>query len=32
LRKAEKYFEMVGVPNEDRMKIVVMYVNGKAEF
>jgi hypothetical protein len=32
LRKAEKYFEMVGVPNEDKVKIAVMYVNGKAEY
>jgi hypothetical protein len=32
LRKAEKYFEMIGVPNEDRVKIAVMYINGKAEY
>jgi len=32
IRKAEKYFEMVGVPNEDRVKIAVMYIKGKAEF
>jgi hypothetical protein len=32
LRKAEKYFEMIGVPNEDRVKIAVMFVNGKAEY
>jgi hypothetical protein len=32
LRKAEKYFELIGVPNEERVKIVVMYINGKAEF
>lgn len=23
---------MVGVPSEDKVKIVVMYINGKAEF
>lgn len=32
IRKCEKYFEMVGVPTEDRVKIAVMYINGKAEF
>jgi hypothetical protein len=32
LRKAEKYFEMIGLPNEDRVKIAVMYVNDKAEY
>lgn len=32
IRKAEKYFEMVGVPKEDWVKIAVMYINGKAEF
>lgn len=31
IRKAEKYFEMVGVPPEDKVKIAVMYINGKAE-
>lgn len=30
--KAEKYFELVRVPNEDRVQIVVMYIKGKAEF
>lgn len=32
IRKAEKYFEMVGIPDEDRVKIAVLYVNGKAEY
>lgn len=32
IRKAEKYFEMVGVPPEDRVKVAVLYVNGKAEY
>jgi hypothetical protein len=32
LRKVEKYFEMIGMPNEDRVKIVVMYINGKVEY
>lgn len=31
-RKAEKYFEMVGVPIEDRVKIAVLYIDGKAEY
>ena len=32
IRKAEKYYELVGVPNEDRVKIVVLYISGKAEY
>ena len=32
IRKAEKYFELVGVPTEDRVKIAVLYITGKAEF
>jgi len=32
IRKAEKYFELVRVPNEGRVQIVVMYIKGKAEF
>jgi hypothetical protein len=32
IRKAEKYFELVGVPNEDRVQTAIMYTSGKAEF
>ena len=32
IRKAEKYYELVGVPNEDTVKIVVLYISGKAEY
>jgi len=32
IRKAEKYFELVRVPNEDRVQIAVLYIKGKAEF
>jgi len=32
IRKAEEYFELVGVPNEDRVKIAVLYISGKAEY
>jgi hypothetical protein len=32
IRKAEKYFELIGVPNEDRVQIAIMYISGKAEF
>jgi hypothetical protein len=32
IRKTEKYFELVGVPNEDRVQIAVRYISGKAEF
>lgn len=32
IRKAEKYFEMVGVPSKDWVKLAVMCVDGKAEF
>jgi hypothetical protein len=32
IRKAEKYFELVGVPTEDRVQITVMYIFGKAEY
>jgi len=32
IRKAEKFFKMVSVPNEDRVKIAVMYMNGRAKY
>ena len=32
LGKQKKYFELVGVPNEDRVKITILYVTGKAEY
>lgn len=32
IRKAEKFFEMVSVPNEDKVKIVVMYMKGRARY
>lgn len=32
IRKGEKYFEMVGVPVEEWVKTVVLYVEGKAKF
>jgi hypothetical protein len=32
IRKAEKYFELVGVANEDRVQLVVLYIKGKAEY
>jgi hypothetical protein len=32
IRKAEKYFELVGVPTEDRVQIAIMYISGKAEY
>jgi hypothetical protein len=32
IRKAEKYFELVGVPTEDRVQLAVLYIKGKAEF
>ena len=32
IRKAKKYFELVRVPNEDRVQIAVLYIKGKAEF
>lgn len=32
IRKAEKYFELIGVPTKDRVKIAVLYVKGRAEF
>ncbi|CAN6347636.1 unnamed protein product [Urochloa humidicola] len=32
IRKSEKYFELVGVPTEDRVKLVVLYFKGKAEY
>jgi hypothetical protein len=32
IRKAEKYFELVGVTNENRVRIAVMYINGKGEY
>jgi hypothetical protein len=31
IRRAEKYFEMVGVPNEERAKVYVLYISGRAE-
>jgi hypothetical protein len=30
--KAEKYFELVGVANEDRVQLAVLYIKGKAEY
>jgi hypothetical protein len=32
IRLAEKYFELVGVANEDRVQFTVLYIKGKAEF
>lgn len=32
IRKAERYFEMVGVPAEEWVKTAVLYVEGKAEY
>lgn len=32
IRKAEKFFEMVSVPNEDKVKIAVMYMKGRARY
>lgn len=32
IRKSEKYFELVGIPNEHRVQIAVMYMVGRAEF
>jgi hypothetical protein len=32
IRKAEKYFELVGVPTEDRVQLAVLYIKGKTEF
>ena len=32
IRKAEKFFELLVVPTEDKVKIVVMYMNGKVEY
>ena len=32
IRKAEKYFELVRVPNEDKVPIAVLYIKGKVEF
>jgi len=32
IRKAEKYFELVRILNEDRVQIAVLYIQGKAEF
>jgi hypothetical protein len=32
IRKAEKFFKMVSVPNEDRVKIAMMYMNGRAKY
>lgn len=29
IRKAEKYFELLGIPPEDRVKIAVLYVSGR---
>jgi hypothetical protein len=32
IRKAEKFFELVVVPSEDKVKIAVMYWKGKADY
>lgn len=32
IRKAEKYFELVRVPNEERVQIAIMYIKSKAKF
>jgi hypothetical protein len=32
IRKAEKYYELVGVPNEQRVQIAVLYLEGKVEY
>lgn len=32
IKKAEKYFELIGVPNEERVKVAVMYIKGRAGF
>ena len=32
IRKAEKFFELVAVPSEDKVKIAVMYMKGKADY
>lgn len=32
LERLKNIFEMVGIPTEDRVKIVVLYVVGKAVF
>ena len=32
IRKAEKLFELVAVPSEDKVKVAVMYMKGKAEY
>jgi hypothetical protein len=32
IRKAEKYFELVGVPSEQRVQIIVLYLQGRAEY
>lgn len=31
IRRAEKYFELVSVPNEDRVKIAVLYLTARAD-
>lgn len=30
--KSEKYFELVGIPNEQRVQIAAIYIMGKAEY
>jgi hypothetical protein len=32
IRKPEKYYELVGVPNEHRVQIAVLYLEGRAEY
>lgn len=32
IRKSEKYFELVGVTNKDRVKVVVLYIFDKVVF
>lgn len=32
IRKADRYFAMVGIPPEDRVKVAVMYIKGRAEY
>ncbi|WVZ83699.1 hypothetical protein U9M48_030820 [Paspalum notatum var. saurae] len=32
IRKSEKYFEMVGVPNEERVSVAIIYIKGRAEY
>lgn len=32
VRKSEKYFEMVGIPYDQRVSVAVLYITGKAEY